>query len=270
MGKSASALFLFMLAQRLSAAAGASLKHLAASCALALVCAGLVFGLWYPAPYGELVGGRALFLLIVAVDVVCGPLLTLIVWDRRKPRRELWRDIGAIVLIQLLALGYGLASAIQARPVFLAFEGNRFRVVRAPDVEMADIAQAPADLRHLSLSGPRLIGVRLVQPSDPGFPSSIRLALEGLHPAFRPGRWVDFGVQRPIVTGGAQPLSDLRRKHPAEGSQIDAAVAAAAADGWREAELGYWPLAVGSRDDWVVVVDRRKGIPRAFLPLDGW
>ena len=256
-----------MLAQRLSAATAPSLKHLAASFALALACAGLVFGLWYPAPYGELVGGRQLFLLIVAVDVVCGPLLTLVVWDSRKPRRELWRDIGAIVLIQLLALGYGMASAIQARPVFLAFEGNRFRVVSAPDVEMSELAQAPAELRRLGLSGPRLIGVRLAQPSDADFPSSIRLAMEGLHPAFRPGRWVDYGSQRPLVAAQAQPLSALRRKHPAHGARIDAAAARA---GRSEAELGYWPLTAGRHTDWVVVVDRREGMPRAFLPLDGW
>ncbi|TFV04453.1 fimb protein, partial [Bacillus stratosphericus] len=51
--------------------------HFVLSLLIAAVTAWLVFGVWYPAPFDALVGGLNLYGLVVAVDVVCGPLLTL-------------------------------------------------------------------------------------------------------------------------------------------------------------------------------------------------
>ena len=58
--------------------------HLAISLSVAALAAYLVFGIWYPSPYPELSGGRELFLLVIAVDVVIGPLITLVIFNRTK------------------------------------------------------------------------------------------------------------------------------------------------------------------------------------------
>ncbi|HFB0979533.1 TPA: fimb protein, partial [Neisseria gonorrhoeae] len=52
--------------------------HLLISLLVAGLAALLVFKVWYPYPYAELTGGLSLYQLVVAVDIVCGPLLTLI------------------------------------------------------------------------------------------------------------------------------------------------------------------------------------------------
>jgi len=62
------------------------------------------------------------------VDVILGPLITLTVFNRSKPRSELVRDLTVVGLIQLAALGYGLWTVFVARPVHLVFEYDRFRV----------------------------------------------------------------------------------------------------------------------------------------------
>lgn len=255
------------IAQRIRPAVAASLKHFSASCAVALACAALVFGIWYPYPYSELVGGRELFILVVSVDVACGPLLTLVVFDPSKSRTQLWRDMGMVVLMQLTALGYGLYSVLEARPVLLAFEGDRFRVVRVPDVDRSGIHSAPQDLRPMSLRGPRLVGVRLAKSTDPDFVQSIQRSMQGDPPSFRPDRWVGFETQRANVIADAKPLSQLRRKHSSRQQPIDEAVERS---GMSEERLGYLPLVAGSRDDWVVVVSLDDGKPRAYLPLDGF
>ncbi len=257
------------LARRFREASIASLWHLTVNLIVALLCALLVFGVWYPYPYGDPVGGRELFLLVVSVDVVCGPLLTLIVFDRRKPRSELYRDIGVVVLIQLAALGYGFWSVIHARPVFLAFEGNRFRVVGVPDLDGADLAQAPSNLQTLSLRGPRVISARLAKDTDPDFPKSVQLSMSGLHPAFRPERWQDYAAATAEVKAAAKPLSELRAKHKdkAERALIDEAVRGSEAP---EQGLGYVPLIAGKHTDWVVLVSLADASVKGFLPLDGW
>ena len=77
--------------------------HLGISLCIALLAALLVFGLWYPYPYREISGGRALFLLMTAVDVVMGPLITLVVFNQAKRRKELVLDFTVVAVLQLAA-----------------------------------------------------------------------------------------------------------------------------------------------------------------------
>lgn len=252
---------------RIEAALRFAAKHLGVSALVAALCAALVFGLWYPFPYSELASGRQLFALVITVDVIVGPLLSLFVYNPAKRRRELWRDLGVIFLVQLCALAYGMYSVTQARPVWLAFEGDRFRVVAVPDLDLQTLHEAPAGLRKLSWTGPRPVGVRLLDSSDPAYPKSLMQALEGFHPAFRPERWVEFDVQRPIVIREAKPLAQLKRKRQDGVALIDAAVRKS---GLSEGDLGYLPLLSEHRTDWSVVVSLRDGTPMDYLPLDAW
>lgn len=251
------------LRHRIRIAAWACLAHFGLSALVALACAILVFYVWYPFPYSELVGGKELFFLVMSVDVVCGPLLTLVVFSDQKSRLALARDIGLIVLVQLSALTYGLHSVIAARPVFLAFEGDRFRVVSVPDIDMSRIEEAPESLQTLSFTGPKPLAAALAKSDDPDFPESIRLAVSGLHPAFRPRRWRPYDDYRAEVSRAAIPLSKLRDRYPANWSYFDNLPKDAA-------QLGYLPLLAGQHTDWVVVLNLKDGQPMSFLPLDGW
>ena len=56
--------------------------HLGISLAIAGLMAWLVFGLWYAYPYRDISGGRDLFMLVIAVDVIMGPLITLMIFNR--------------------------------------------------------------------------------------------------------------------------------------------------------------------------------------------
>ncbi len=253
--------------ERLRAAARFALKHLAVSALIAAMCAALVFAVWYPYPYSELASGRELFALVVSVDVVIGPLLSLVVYNPKKPRRELWRDIGTVFVLQLAALGYGLHSVTQARPVWLAFEKDQFRVVAVPDIDTASLAQAPGGMAQLSWTGPKTIGVKLLDGGGPEFLRSIQLSMEGIHPAFRPERWVDYDSQRSEVIKRSKPLSELKRKRPEHSPLIDEAVRKS---GFAEIDLGYLPLVAAQHTDWIVAVSLKDGTPKLYLPIDGW
>lgn len=250
---------------RIRAASKACLAHLLLSALVALAAALLVFFVWYPYPYAELVGGRELFFIVISVDVVCGPLLTLIVFSPTKPRSELIRDIGLIALVQIAALAYGLHSVALARPVYLAFEGDRFRAVMVPDIDTAQLKDARAELRSLSLTGPKPIGAALAKNTDPDFLASLKLSLDGLHPAFRPGRWGPYDEVRQEVAKAALPLTKLMERYPDQ-----ARVISEVAPGEDRKSLGYLPLLVARHTDWVVVVSLKDGEPRGFLHLDGW
>ena len=56
--------------------------HLAISALIATTVVALVVMLWYPPPYFAAMGGETLLRLLIGVDVVLGPLITLIIFDQ--------------------------------------------------------------------------------------------------------------------------------------------------------------------------------------------
>lgn len=110
------------------------LHLLASTVALALIFGTLYFG-WYRWPGWYLADVSHVVVVMAGVDVVVGPLLTLIVAAPRKPRRELRRDIMVIVAIQLFALIYGTLSVWNGRPLYYAFSENVLQVVQAYDID---------------------------------------------------------------------------------------------------------------------------------------
>jgi hypothetical protein len=107
---------------------------LCSALALTLVLGALHLG-WYHWPGWHLTEALHLIVVMVGVDVVIGPLITLIVANPGKPRRELARDIALIVTVQLVALGYGAMTLWQGRPLYYAFSVNCLQVVQASDID---------------------------------------------------------------------------------------------------------------------------------------
>ena len=176
------------LKNRSTHAVRAAALHLLLSVAVALLAALLVFGVWFSTPLRELAGGTELFWLVVGVDVVCGPLLTLVVFNPAKPRAELRRDLAWVALIQLLALGYGMHTLSHARPVALVHEVDRFRVVSFADLDQAEAPSAPDWAQPWRLSSPRTVGLRPVTSSAEKM-ASVDASLQGIEPSQRPSWW---------------------------------------------------------------------------------
>ena len=252
-------------APRLRAAALAASIHLICSLVVAVLAGVLVFGLWYPYPYRELSGGRELFLLIVVVDVVCGPLLTMVLFNPAKPRAELWRDLGLVALIQLGALGYGLFTVWLARPLFLVHEVDRFKVVMAPDLDADAVAALPAGIKPLAWGGPRVVAIR--PPIDVKEKNKVLFAtIEGGRDyAERPEFYLPYeGANALKSLKTAKPLATFLKRWP---EQQAAAAKIAAEQKLDLAPLMYLP--VTGRQDWVAVLSPQGQI-LGFLKGDGF
>ena len=141
----------------------AFLLHLLCSAGVALAALYLVFGLWYAAPLHQALGVTHIFLLMVVVDVVLGPLLTLVVYKPGK--RTLKFDLAVIVLLQLAALGYGLWTVAQGRPAWLVFNVDRFDVVQIVDIDTRRLTEALPRYRAPAWLGPEWVAAR--RPEDP-------------------------------------------------------------------------------------------------------
>jgi len=239
--------------------------HLGISVGVAAVVAIVVFLVWYPPPFADLSGGTFLFKLLVAVDVVLGPLLTFVLAAPGKPKGELARDIALVAVLQAGAFAYGVSVMAAARPVYLVFEVDRLRVVSAVDVEGEPLREAPAALRELPWTGPRLIGVR--KPQDPAAQlRSIDLALAGRDLAFQPEHWAPYEALQADAWHAGRPVELLARRYP---STADA-LRGFARDAGRPVEaLRFLPV-MSRTQSWVAVLADPGARIVGYLPVDGF
>lgn len=244
-------------------AMGAGL-HLGLSFLVAGLSAALVFGLWYPWPYRQLSGGWSLFTLIVSVDVVTGPLLTFAVFSSTKRRAELVRDLVVIGCLQLAALGYGVWTLWQARPVHMVFEVDRMRIISAADLEAGSLAQAREGMRALPLWGPTLIAVR--RPDESEFLQSFDAAMAGRDLSMLPQYWVPYGeAERAEALRRARPFREFLARR-AEAAELLAA--ALAESGLSAQDAKVIPL-LSRRESWIAILNQ-IGEPVAYAPVDGF
>jgi hypothetical protein len=143
------------------------LHLLGSACALSLVLGGMYFG-WYRWPGWYLSGVVHIVGIVLLVDIVIGPTLTLVVANSSKLRKELTRDVAIIVTVQLVALGYGAVTLWMGRPLYYAFSVNCLELVQASDLKSPEIALGRRDNPQLApywYSRPRWIWAPL--PKDP-------------------------------------------------------------------------------------------------------
>lgn len=241
----------------------ASGLHLLISAAIASMAALLVFAVWYPFPYRSISGGRELFFLVTGVDVVLGPLLTLVIFDRRKPRQELVRDLAVVALIQLAALGYGLWTVAMARPVHMVFEIDRLRVVHALDIPDDVTPSDDTALVTRPWSGPTLLAVRPFRDAAEEGSYTFK-ALGGVAIGAQPALWQPYAQARERVLAAARPIEELRQRHGAAIAAIEDAISKT---GLGAQDLKYLPL-VSRSLFWTALVDARTAEIRGWLDLD--
>ena len=239
--------------------------HLTLSLLVALAAALLVFGLWYPYPYRDISGGRELFKILVAVDVVLGPLITLAIFDMAKGWPVLRRDLAVVALIQVAALGYGLWSVFAARPVHLVFEYNRFRVVHAVDVLMQDLDKAPPELRALPLLGPTTLSLRPFKDGAEKIDATMA-AMQGAQLSGRPQLWQSYAAGKTDVLREARPISVLKAKFSHRMTEIDRVIAQT---GRTPDKLVFVPM-VGRKTFWTVLLDPASAEILGFVPIDSF
>jgi len=84
---------------------------------------------WFPSPFLGLTNFKDIATIVIAVDLVLGPLLTFVVFNPKK--KSLKKDLAVIVSIQVFALSYGIYTLFLTHPVYITFHDNAFNIVIA-------------------------------------------------------------------------------------------------------------------------------------------
>ena len=122
--------------------------HLGLSLLVFIVLVYQIYYNWYPQPYFSIDGGWQGVRIIALVDLVLGPLITFLIFDLRKSRREIIFDLLTIAIIQFSALGYGVYVTHSQRPVAVAMIGQY--VFSGTMEQFGDRIESASDLHRYS------------------------------------------------------------------------------------------------------------------------
>lgn len=144
----------------------ASGKHLAISIILISFSLFAIRHLWYPGQLFEVMKAAQIFTVLAVTDVIIGPALTLIIYNKEKI--GLHRDLAIIALIQTAALAFGIKALAEARPVWIVYNYGIFDVVRANDISTerdlnTNLASPKSENSWL---GPKLVAAKLPENNE--------------------------------------------------------------------------------------------------------
>lgn len=239
--------------------------HLAISAVVVGSVVVLVLLTLYPPAYVRMGKLTQLMGLIGGIDLVLGPLLTLIVFRTGKPKLKL--DLAIIGLLQLSAMAYGLHVLWQSRPVFLVAVPDRFELVYANEIDPADLAAGMRpEFRELSRTGPRLVGAQLPLLGADTFELSL-MASQGRDVQVLPKYYVPFEDASVALAGSGLPLAAGPGTLPA----VSEALLRSATRLEREPATLVWvPISSRRGAAAAMLLDARTGAVVAPVDIDPW
>ena len=183
------------------------LNHLSISIIIALLVMGLVFFVWYPLPLAKAVGVIPIFLMMIVINVIIAPLLSLIVYKEGK--KTLKADLSIIVILQILALGYGVYSIEGGRPVWVAYNVDRFELVRKNEVITDHIEQALPQFQDTPWFKPQYVAVKFATDVNQRNDDMFSEVFGGISIAQKPERYVNINQAKSQLQQRAKSLKEL-------------------------------------------------------------
>lgn len=136
--------------------------HLAISLVILAALLYVLFAYWFPGYLFDTDGGWQALRIIAGIDIVLGPLLTLVVSHPGKPRAMLRKDYTVIGIVQVLALVAGTWIAWDSRPYAVIWYDDAFH-----SLPYGAFADEPAAHEWIAARGQAPLMLSAELPTDP-------------------------------------------------------------------------------------------------------
>lgn len=243
----------------------AAATHLGICIAIAASVLMLMIFAWFPPPYFNAQGGKDLFYLIVSIDIVIGPLITLVIYKRGK--KGLKFDLVVILILQLSALIYGIVAISKARPVYMVYAVDRFELINARDIDPGELNNATLDeFKTLPLTGPKIIAAKLPEDIQERNELVFSAISGGADLAELPKYYVPYQTQKKNVIERLKPLSRLKASASLANIDLNKVVEST---GLKKQDLGFLPVTT-AKEDLAAIINRHSGNIIDVIPVDPW
>jgi len=241
--------------------------HFGLSMLVAAVLVVMMVFLWYPSPYFAAMGGAKLLILIVSIDVIVGPIITMIIFNPKK--KSLPFDLAVVACLQLAAFVYGASVMFESRPVYNVYYGGRFDMVSPSRIPMEEFEKVKLDeFKRLPLTGPKIVAA--LEPKTVDEINHIVLHKKATADiAAFPQQYVPYEAGSPsAIEAGlkAKSLAELKQKDPSAIPALDAFMKKHSLD---VGNVGFLPV-VTRKTDMVAIVDREGGKLHGFVVANPW
>ena len=237
----------------------AFLVHALFSLCVALIAISIIYFVWYPAPLAKATGVTDIFLLLLLIDVIIGPVLTFVVYQKNK--KTLKFDLAVIVILQLSALMCGLWTVYQGKPAWLVFNADRADVVRINEIDLRNIDRAENKYQKASLFFPKWVSAKQSDDINERNKITFEAVFSGVDIAQRPELYLPLDSSQKEIRSKILDLSDLYKYN--EKVQVRAIL-----QHYPSAD-GYLPLKANALDMVVLMNRKTAGVVR-IVDLRPW
>lgn len=185
------------------------LCHFSISILIVFAVMGLVFFVWYPLPLAKAVGVTHIFLMMLTIDVIIGPLLSLLVYKEGK--KSLKFDLMVIIIIQLSALCYGIYSIEQGRPAWLVYNVDRIELVRKNEIIQGDFKNIQPQFQQSSWLKPQYVATDFSKDTQQRSEEMFAEVFNGISIAQRPERYIELSRATKQIQQRVLPLKELEQ-----------------------------------------------------------
>lgn len=184
--------------------------HIGISTVLLAVPLYLIVFRWYPDFHFAVDGGWQGVRLMMAIDLVLGPLLTLIVFNPAKARRLIVLDLSVIGVIQLGAMAWGIYAIHSQHPIAVNFSRGAFHSITAEPlrIEKTD----PQVVLQYSDRRPPLVYVRDAANDDEEARKQLQEFVGGLAEHEDPFFFQPFSANWTLVAGKARTAAERSKE----------------------------------------------------------
>ncbi|ENU29011.1 hypothetical protein F991_03135 [Acinetobacter sp. CIP-A165] len=188
----------------------AALVHSGISIVILSMLLGWILLVWYPTPLVKAMGVTHLIGLITFIHVVVAPLLTLLIYKSGK--KTLIFDLSIIVIIQTIALGYGVWSVAQGRPAWIVYDLDSFEVVRPIDIDQSDkIPKIKNKYQQPSWFKPHYVAIQLNKDNTKEFTDDVLGMMFGASMLLKIERYTSLDRAKVRIQETAQDLELLKQ-----------------------------------------------------------
>ena len=252
-----------VMAKQLPGRVKASLIHFLISLLIVGSFLLLVFLVWYPDPYFKVHGKWSVVRMLIIVDLIVGPGITLIIFKYGKPGLRF--DLTMIAAMQLIALTYGISVIYEGRPFFLVYTVDRFEVVSAAEIDTNKITYD--ELKQRPASG--LVLVVATFPEDPQ--ERDRVMMDALFKGLpdidrRPALYHPYKGDYESMSSFARDVRELAEAPENDSREIDRFLNM---HGGEIDDYAFYPL-VGRYGKMLMAVDRATMMPVGGVDLNPW
>jgi hypothetical protein len=223
----------------------------------------VIFFVWYPGPTFRIAGAVSIVLVLLGVDLVLGPTLTLIVYKEGK--RGLKFDLVVIALVQLTALVYGTYTFYQERPYYMVFAVDRFNLVTELQIDKSQIRYA--ELKEKPFAQVIKVFSRRPEETEEFQKFLDSVVFDGAPDLeARPEYWEPYDSGKNVILHATKPLQDIKRTSDRDERRVQRMIARYQANHPR---LGFVPI--GTLDEDIgMVMDMDTAEPLGVIDVNPW